>query len=226
MDKIKNPDPYLDINLNVNFHILNGDYAGMYHSRIEDVKKNHIYFSAPTSKSIPVPVAPNTDVEISYISNKGRFSFKSIITDRIKDKINLIEVKKPEVIYRKELRRFFRINTRLKAKMIIVDVKVENGNIKMEKNSYEVLIKDISGGGMRIITSHPLKIEQAVEFNLSEALDLSNDIFGKVVNIYTPEQKRDKMEVGIEFISIKEKDRDKIIKYVFQRQIELRKLNK
>jgi c-di-GMP-binding flagellar brake protein YcgR len=226
LEKIKNPDPYLDINLNVNFHILTGDYAGMYHSRIEDVDKKNIFFSAPTSKSIPIPVTPNTEVEVSFISDKGRFSFKSVIVERIKDKIMLVKVRKPDVIYRKELRRFFRINTRLKAKLIILDLSSNGGKIQLEKKKHEVLIKDISGGGMRIITSQPLKLEQAVEFDLSEALGLDNDIFGKVVNIYSPEQRKDKMEVGIEFISIKEKDRDKIIKYVFQRQIELKKLSK
>ena len=226
MQKITNPDPFLDINTNVNFHILSGEYKGIYHSRIEDVNNEFIYFSAPTSKTIPLPVSPGTDVEVSYITNKGRFSFSSVITKRVKDKIHLVEVKKPSILYRKELRRFFRINTRLTAIMIVSDVQVKSGSLKMEKKTYEVFIKDLSGGGMRIVASQPLRIEQAVEFDLSESLDLTNNIFGKVVNIYSPEQTTDKVEAGIEFISIKEKDRDKIIKYVYQRQIELRKFTK
>lgn len=226
MEKIKNVDQYVLINSKINVEVLKGEYKGMYSSRIEDLNKKSVYISIPTSQTLPVPLAPSTMIEISFLNAKGRFSFKTTVKKRIKDRITMLELEKPELIYRKELRKFFRVDSRIKARVFLIDFNIEDGELNMVKDTYDVIIKDISGGGMRISTVAPLQEEQAVEFDMFDELGIRKEIFGKVAKLFPPEQNSGRFEAGIEFISIKENDRDKIIKYVFQRQIELRKLSK
>lgn len=226
MEKIKNIEQFLEINININVEVLKGSYKGMYSSRIEDINNKSIFISIPTSQSVPVPLAPNTSLELSFLNTKGRFSFQTQVITKVKDKIQMLELKKPEIIYRKELRKYFRVDTRLKATLFVINFNIEKGDLNMVKDSFDTIIKDISGGGMKIATIAPLKEEQAVEFNLFDSLGLKKEIFGKVSKIFPPEPNSGKFVAGIEFISIKENDRDKIIQYVFKRQIELRKLSK
>jgi c-di-GMP-binding flagellar brake protein YcgR len=224
LEKVKNIDQFITINTKINVEVLKGNYRGVYTSRIEDIDSGAIYISIPTNKSFPVPLSPETEIEISFISDKGRFSFKTYVIEKITDKITMLKLSKPTEAYRKELRKYFRVDCRIKAKIYVIDFDIENGQLSMVKNSYTAIIKDISGGGMRVITEAPLKLDQAVEFDLSDELDLQKEVFGKVVKLYEDNDYSSKIEAGIEFISIKENDRDKIIKYVFKRQIELRKM--
>jgi c-di-GMP-binding flagellar brake protein YcgR len=148
-----------------------------------------------------------------------------MVINRVKDNIPLLELKKPTTINRKELRKYFRVDTRIKAKLYIINFDINNGELSMKKELYDAIIKDISGGGMRISTNAPIKENQAVEFDLSKSLGLQKEIFGKVVKIYNQKDYNNHTEAGIEFISVKENDRDKIIKYIFKRQIELKKIS-
>lgn len=226
MEKIKNVNDYVHINSNIDIEVLKGNYKGIYSSRIEDINNTSIFISIPSNKSVPIPLSPGSLLEISFITDKGRFSFKSTVKGRLKDRIPMLELEKPEFILRKELRKYFRVDTRLKASVFLVNFNIEDGDVNMTRDIYDGIIKDISGGGMRILTIAPIKLDQAIEIDVNESLGARKEIFARVVNVFPRDIKSGKIEAGIEYISIKENDRDQIIKYVFKRQIELRKLSK
>lgn len=226
MEKIKNVDSYVHINSNINVEVLKGNYKGIYSSRVEDITKSSVFISIPSNQSVPIPLAPKTEMDISFITEKGRFSFKTAVKGKVIDRIPMLELEKPVFILRKELRTYFRVDTRLKANIFLVNFNVEDGDVNMVRDVYDAVIKDISGGGMKISTIAPIKLDQAIEIDVNESLGARKEIFARVVNLFPADPKSGKLEAGIEFISIKESDRDQIIKYVFKRQIELRKLSK
>ncbi|MGC8767786.1 flagellar brake protein [Calditerrivibrio sp.] len=223
MEKIKDYKNILQINTKINVGVSKGDYAGIYDSRIEDITQKHILISLPTMKGVPFPIRPGTEVDISFISNEGRFSFSSVVEGRVAEGIILLQIKKPEYIYRSELRKYFRVETRIKTKINKIFFDKQNGDILARLYSYDVMIKDISGGGVRIVSEIQFEEGDIFIFDLTEIFPGVNEIFGSIVKEYSRLEK--KFEYGVEFIMIKERDRDQIIKYVFKRQIENKKLS-
>lgn len=221
MGKITNPDKYIESNTKILVEVLSGEFIGKYDSRIESVDDDYIYISLPTKNAIPAPLKPGTKIDVSFVTDKGRFSFITEVIDRVRDNIIMLKIKKPEQLFRKELRKYFRVETFLK---IIVCKIVYNDNKNtpdMLKICKEGTVKDISGGGVRIFTELELDVDDIVELDFSGAINNIKEVFGKVVRV---KEINGKTEAGVEFISIRENDRDKIIQYVFKRQIELKRM--
>ncbi|MBZ4672677.1 flagellar brake domain-containing protein [Deferribacterales bacterium Es71-Z0220] len=223
MEKIKDISTYLTINTKILVNVLSGNYRGIYDSRIEDIHNDKMKITIPSQKGIPFPLSPGSKLEVSFITPMGRFSFNSEVIGRTRENIPLLEIVYPEFLRRQELRRFFRVEARLKIKFRTIDYIEKDGAPEMIKKEYDGIIKDISGGGIRLTSDIQLEQGQAIELDMSEAIGTKFDIIARVVHIYNND---DKSEVGVEFITIKETDRDKIIKYVFQRQIELKRMSK
>ncbi len=83
------------------------------------------------------------------------------------------------------------------------------------------IMKDLSGGGLKCITKEVLQVRDPIEVNLDiDQTEIS--ILGEVVrSIKDPVEKNH--ELGIQFTSISDKDRNRIVSYIFQKQRELRK---
>jgi len=223
MEKLKDITSYLKINTKIFVNVLSEAYIGIYDSRIENIDNKVIKITIPSQKGVPVPLSPGAKLEVSFITQMGRFSFKSEVIGRVKENIPLLEIAYPDFLRRQELRRFFRVETRLKIKFHTIDYIMKDGIPEMIKKKYEGIVRDISGGGLRLNCDIKLEQGQAIEVDISESLGTKFNIIAIVVHVYS---NVDKSDVGVEFITIKETDRDKIIKYIFKRQIELKRMSK
>lgn len=220
MERILDVSNYLSINTKILVNVLTGSYKGIYDSRIEDIGDKTIKITIPTQKGVPFPILPGTEIEVSFLTEQGRFSFKSIVKEKIKENILLLKIDYPTYLFRHEFRSYFRVEARLKIKFGVLNFAEIDGKPEINKHNYVGIIKDISGGGARISTDAPIEIGDILEIDLSEDLNTKNEVVSRVTHICS---KNHLTEAGVEFVLIKEPDRDKIIKYVFQRQIELKK---
>ncbi|WP_022850244.1 flagellar brake protein [Limisalsivibrio acetivorans] len=219
MEKYTKVDKFLIINQKVILEVKSGDYPGTYDSRIEDVKPKSILITMPTEKTVTIPLSSGVILDVAYVSEQGRFHFRSKVIKRVKEVIPLLEIEKPDAVYRKELREYFRVNTRAKIKVLLTREEPD-GSIK-EKLCI-ASVHDISGGGIRIISECRMEMEEMVEVYFDGAIPGLESIQGRVRRAVALEE--GKYEAGLEFIDINNVDRDKVIKYVFKRQLELRKL--
>lgn len=217
MEKIQDVEKYLTVNQKLLLEVKVGEYAGIYDSRIEDFADGSILISMPTEKAVAVPVRPNTRLHISFVMDRGRLSFKSIVEDRMVKPLPMLKIAMPDVIFREELRSFFRVDTRIPVK-ILVDI--DEGDIIKQK-MYEAKITDLSGGGCRVFTAAQISKEDVFEVFFLGNLDKLEQVKVVAKRIRKVEEN---YEVGTEFYDISQSDRDKVIKYVFKRQVELRKL--
>lgn len=219
MEKIKNVDKYLSVNQKVLIDVLSGEYQGTYDSRIEDYHSKAIVLSMPSDKGVGIPIREKTRLSVNFIAEGGRFSFESTVARRYKNgAMALMDVARPEYIIRRELREYFRVETRLKIKIKYIK------NPESETPEEVVIdgnIVDISGGGVKVSTDFGIPRETNVVLDVSETPIELDEISCMVVRSIKILEKH---QLGIIFDSISNGERDKIIKYVFQRQLELRKL--
>jgi len=217
LEKIKDVDKYLSVNQKLLIEVKVGDHAGTFDSRIEDFEKDLIHISMPSEKGVVVPLKPNTKLHISYVMDRGRLSFKSVVVDRFMDPLPTLKINKPDIIFREELRSFFRVDTRIPVKLM---VDIDEGDIIKQKLC-EGKIIDMSGGGCRIFTPAPLKRGDIFEVFFQGVLEKLDSVKVEAKRVTRVEEN---FEVGAEFCEISQSERDKVIKYVFKRQVEMRKL--
>jgi c-di-GMP-binding flagellar brake protein YcgR len=219
VEKYTDVNKFIKINQKINVEIKLGVNEGVYDSRIENFVDDSVFISMPSVRGVPIVLPEGAMVEISYVSDSGRYSFTSKVLSKLKDVVALIEVSKPEAIYRKELREFFRINSGAKVKIVFVK-EDEDGIITDE--IFDAYVQDISGGGMRIVTTTRLERGQEVEIYFNDIVPNLKSAKAAVMRSSIHED--GKCELGLKFVGMSAIDRDKVIKYVFKRQIELRKL--
>lgn len=223
MEKITDVDGVLTSNLKINI-ALSEVGTMVYDSRIEDLTYNTIFIAMPLDRGMPMPVSQGAKVDVNFIANGGRYFFKTLVANKIIKNIDLLELKKPEIIYKSELREFFRIDVLQKIRVhSMKEVESRNKQIKLMKDkSYDGICINVSGGGLKFLCESSIDEGSILDMDFSHFIEALDSVGGKVVRSVINDKKM--YEIGVNYLDLKDSQRDKIIKYTFKRQIEARRL--
>lgn len=197
-------------------------------SDIQDVKEKTLLISIPMHEGHYVPFINGEKIECLYFSEEYIFKFKSSVLGRIEQGIQLLVIEKPEPhnIIRVQRRNYVRVSMvkEIKCSKFSLDLisknkkdsegeyKGLNGIIIDENKLNKCLLLDMSGGGMRIKTnervSHGDLMIAVLSLNLGELI-----VTAKVVRAQKTEE--NDYIYGLTFTDISDRDREKIIKYIF-----------
>lgn len=169
----------------------------------------------PMSKSVPIILMSGTRFYGRTIVDGTVWQFNSTFLDKKLLPLPVWIIDYPSDLKKIQLRSFVRIDTALPVKIDVLP-EAEGG----ETVSLTASTKDISGGGMQLALrkSLPLGTKIAVAFELPNMGEITTE--GTVVRI---EKSADCIfTAGIRFIDIPERERDKIIKFIFRKQCERR----
>lgn len=186
-----------------------------FNSQILDIiDYNNFIISGPIHKSHIIPVRLDSTFEIIYFKeDKGRFSFKAVVTDRDVNGIYKLKIRKVDETIKVQERDFYRlpININVLKTLSTLDGLEEK---KIEENC---VTKDISGGGMKLLCNYTHSIKDVVDLklNINES-DIYTD--GIVVRIKKSDSFGYIYEIGIKFTNLKTADRDNIIRFIFEQQ--------
>lgn len=207
----------LKVNQIVEISVKTGKHTDNYPSRVEDIQKDIIILAAPIKKSFVVPLTINTEIQVNYFYQNAVYSFDTYILSRESSPLPLLEVIKPSEVKRIQRRNFVRFDVKLPLK---VGLLAENLNNPLAEICAKTI--DISGGGLSFISKD--KFEKDGEITLEIELPdmgLVNAV-GKVVRVGKKENNNNEFIYSVGFIFIDEFDRDKIVKYIFNKQREFR----
>jgi len=208
----------LKLGENIEIEIDNGEsFLKMKSNIISVINDNRISISMPIYKGRIYPIAAGRRINVVFSkANKGTFYFTAEVVNRMeKENLKILLVKKISDIKHFQRRDFFRLSIVLNMDLEVI----ENGSpIK----TIAAISKDISGGGLRLITREKLPKHTVVKC----IMKLDNDVvepFGKVVRCSPQADSIIKHDVGICFTAIDESIRSKIISFIFKNQRKLRK---
>jgi len=176
---------------------------------------NTIAVSSPIYKGKIYPISNGSKINIIfYKKNTGKFYFLGeVVKKDHKNNLSILYIKKISDIFRLQRRSYFRLSIVLNLNIDIV----ENGTVI---KSIPAISKDISGGGLRIICKEKVKEGILVSCNIPID-DEQVKIKGKIVRCKAISDSINKHDIGIEFVSIDEKIRTKIISFIFDKQRKL-----
>ncbi|TCS84121.1 flagellar brake protein [Tepidibacillus fermentans] len=196
-------------------------------TRIAEINNQYISIEIPinekTGKIEKIPIGRR--ISLFYIAkDQGKYMFDTTVIGEKRDQVELLvlEIPKPEQIKQAQRRNFLRVPTSIETSFQLQDDPL--------KEWFLVKTLDLSGGGMQIIVPAPNKLYQGMKINgwLAIPYIIEDKIEhvqyeAEIVRIMTPAENEKVRWVSIKFTSITETSRAKVIRYCYQRQVQLRK---
>jgi c-di-GMP-binding flagellar brake protein YcgR len=198
---------------------------GRYQCRVVDGDSTSFYIETPMRLNVSMPVAFNKgdEFEVVYRALDGaecRFPSK-VLSRQIRD-LPVLEIVKPKTsdITRIQRREYLRVPFSESVELSFIDT------ITKKTVHANVMTRDISGGGMALLANPdlPIRAEDVLSFTFrlpNEPQQVTGN--GVVLRVFDLSDNLDKKLISIRFTEISEQNRQRIVRFTFARQIEIRK---
>lgn len=217
------PDSVLRINDLVGVRVLEGPYAGEYPSRVAALNSEIVTLLAPLTGGAVTPVHVGTSLLIQVVRpdlHRGHgLEGDAVLLQRwYEDRVALWDVSRPRQWRKFQRRSFFRIDAALAVALL------PQGEGQEDWRSYQS--RNISGGGL-LVVGPPLSpgTKALVRIELPE-----REVRAEGVVVRCCERgeagrggRNTPAELGLRFTAIDPADQDRIVRFVLERQAELRR---
>ncbi len=179
--------------------------------------------AAPVSEGVIFPVRVGAYIDVYFENNSSYFTFKAKLIHRgLKDNIALLRIEARSEITRIQRRQFFRFECLVNVAYRVLEPANDEESDKIRYiNTYT---KDLSGGGIRMVTDERLEKNSIVECILSLGNEKTVKFKGKIIRSTKIDLDwLNKFDNSITFHEIENKDREQIIRFIFAEQRRLRK---
>ncbi|MGE4271331.1 MAG: flagellar brake protein [Desulfitobacterium sp.] len=200
--------------LAVELVVSEGEYKGNYRTHIDEVGKTRLSVYAPQHQGLIVPLHERTPVEVTFWDDVASYSFHTMVIQRIAVPISIFILEMPKAIKRIQRRNYVRVAAHYPLTYQVV----EREGLSDVKNG---IMLDLSGGGMRFQSKEKLDIGTILYANL-ELPSCPIGTPGRVCRVVPIEDTKN-FSISVDFYQISDRDRDRIIRCVFDIQRDLRK---
>lgn len=193
---------------------LEGEYSGNYRTRIEEVGERLLLVGAPFQHGQLVPLREGTKVKLTFCDEAAVYSFEGKIMQRIAVPVPMFVLELPDTVAKVQRRNFVRVNASFPIKFRMV---TREGL----SDSYNAMMLDLSGGGVRFTTKERVEDRSLLYVHITLPIgELQTPV--RVIRAIKTEE-TNLYSVSNEFYEISERERDTIIRCVFDIQREMRK---
>ncbi|HZK53853.1 MAG TPA: flagellar brake domain-containing protein [Desulfosporosinus sp.] len=206
----------LVMGLAVELDVSDGEYKGKYRTRIEEVGERLLVVGAPFQHREVVPLREGTEVTLTFWDEAAAYSFEGKIMQRIAVPIPMLvlEIPDSDSICKVQRRNYVRVAA-------LYPLSFRSVTKEGLSDTQHGTLLDLSGGGMRFLTKNHLESNALLYVQLALPKgDLQTPVrVCRAVKIEDSERYR----VSVEFHDISERERDQIIRCVFDIQRTMRK---
>lgn len=183
-----------------------------------DADNNIMEIHVPFTQGKIYTVHPGTQINVYFSRENDIYMFKAEVTERkLTEPVPMLYVRPISPIEKIERRSFFRMDCRLPVQYHVIDPCEKNTD--EPKPLIKCYTRDISGGGVCLLTETAYEVGTDIQAYLM--LEREICFVGTVVRtIKTKEKGKILYETGIVYKHIDNKDREKIISFVFETQRE------
>ncbi len=203
---------YPKVNHNIVIKLKNTDKS--FRSIVADIGKKELLVGIPLDRKNIGLVEDGTELEIFFMSGDNQYKFSTRMMGKTKDKIPLYRLAKPQEqeIVKVQRRDNFRVRT----------------NLRLIIKEKELVTIDLSVGGTLISSKLDFEIEEAEAISGTLIIPSKKDknpefipFQGLVIRIELIED-LERKNIAIGFTEIDKRDQTKIIQYCFERQRQMR----
>lgn len=204
----------LSVGLLVDIIVPEGEYEGKYRSRIEEIGEKIVSIGAPYERGEVVPLREGTKIQITFWDETAAFSFEADIMQRVAVPVPIFILQLPDSVEKVQRRNYVRVPAVFPVAFQLV---TRQGLSDIKK----AMMLDLSGGGMRFSTKELVENKSILYVHLT----LPNGEMQTPVRVCRVEwiENANRYRISVEFHDIPERERDKIIRCVFDIQRAMRK---
>lgn len=182
----------------------------------------------PIEQSMVIPLEIDKRLHLLFYTHRGIYHCDCVILSRQKEeRIYTMKIKAVSEIEKYQRREYYRISCFLS---LTYEVYQENEDENEEELPVcQGKVTDLSGGGIRFYSEyqHPFETPLFIHFQLELNEGLFHfDVLGKVMSSQLVENRRNYYENRVEFTDLSTRERETIIKYVFQEERKQRRKEK
>ncbi|MGQ9855469.1 MAG: flagellar brake protein [Fervidobacterium sp.] len=194
------------------------ELEGVYKSNVADIDFNRrlLFLSIPSLKGKFIPIPKGVRMTVNLFDRSSVYEFDTVSLGVIKyDNMYVIPVPFPESVRKTERRKFVRVPIYLEGKFYI---SVEN-----ETESFVFTTKNISAGGLMMVTKKYLKVGDIIYIDLKLDADLMlNKQKSKIVR--EDEHTEDGFVYGVQFLDLPVSLETKLVRFVFQKELKMKSI--
>ncbi|MDR3600695.1 MAG: PilZ domain-containing protein [Desulfosporosinus sp.] len=200
--------------LAVDIVVEEGDYGGEYRTRIEEVEENTLSVGAPLEHGELVPLREGTKVKLIFWDKVAAYTVEAIIVQRIAVPISIFVLELTSSVTKVQRRNYVRVPA-------LFPLTFEMVTREGLSDRHKAMMLDLSGGGMQFLTE--TRVEKTALLNIQ--VTLPNGDLRAAARVSRAERTEDRKRylVSVEFDFISERERDRIIRCVFDIQRAMRK---
>lgn len=186
-----------------------------FNSRIEDKSPNNLTIAMPMSKGYPVYLERGGQFFGKVFAEGSLYEFHSNLLDKRMSPLPIWIISLPINIRKLQQRAFVRVEA-------MVPISIKSLSSSETSPLVSAVSKDISGGGLRIVSKQPFKLGERAQLYI-ELPELGTiETSAEVVRVDKPDEDRALYWIGLKYLGLPEGLRSKIIKFVFKKQLEYR----
>jgi len=196
----------------VEIEVTDGDWPGIYPSRIEAMAGRQITLSAPIQENVRVPLRPGTPLVARAASSLGVLSWETKVVERRIEPRPVLLVARPARLLIVQRRDFFRVRTQIPVLVAPAAENIENG----EAREQSAVLVNLSGGGAAVRS--PLAVRDGAHLRVRLPLfDRNGELLlsGQIIGVDSRRQRWDTERVArVRWIGLSQKDEDRIVRLV------------
>lgn len=185
-------------------------------SRVEEIKDNYLFISMPMRKGALVPLWPGQEIKLVFRDKTSTFGGDSRVVSRRREPLPHLIVTCPQkMVPINQKREYVRLPVSLKVRFKNTEAKTD-GEIEIQ----EGMTIDLSAGGLLLSTKVLLEAGQMLELKVDLTEKESIYCKANVVRVFPRKHQNEDWKVAINFADINDRQRDRIFKFIFDKQRE------
>lgn len=203
----------------------------MYTSQVLDEGEyNSLFVAMPIKEGKLVPLSVDQELNVTFFTKSALLQCKAIVTGRFKKgTIFLMQIELLSALKKVQRREYFRFPCRIPIEYRIIEgvekTVVEPGDAynidEWQMDWKKGVMLDLSGGGVRFVTTTLEKTEALVQVRFDIVIDDKPDVIYSFAHLLRSERNpnnKSLFDTRIEFWRMDQGTREKIIRYIFEEQ--------
>lgn len=220
----------------------NDDYNAVFHSKVQDIFPNgDLEVDMPTVNGKLILLHNGVRYRVICYNDKATYIATAKVVDRYKsNNMFLLRLRIQTQFEKFQRREYFRCECTLDLKYaVLTEDDIKQMEALREENKGELFVNpinriymegvalDISGGGVRFTSRNPIEQHSMVEIQFPLKLDnafYEFNVIGNILSCTPIDENLRRYENRVQFTHIKNDEREKIIRYIFEQERKTRKL--
>ncbi|MEW8977254.1 MAG: PilZ domain-containing protein [Symbiobacterium sp.] len=210
------------INERVTIYVPQGIWKGRYPTYLEAVDEQTLRVAHPMYRSALLPVMPGDEVVVEYLEGGERVGFEATVLERSSGDMPTLVLTRPEpgAIRRLQLRNFVRLDVSLPVDYAPSGTRrpASEGEGEAELKSGRVV--NLSGGGAQLLVEEEFPVGARLDLVLhlpDRVIPAEAEVVRHITEPHAPPR------LGVRFTAIEERDRERIVRYIFAEQRQRRR---